>query len=82
MELPEEKALLAAYKEVAAKVAPSASVPDFLAACEVLVEPIDGYFEKVGGKGAADWVWWWLLPHCVDAAPVALLCRALVPTAV
>jgi glycyl-tRNA synthetase beta subunit len=47
MELQEERDLLAAYMSVSEQVSAGASVPTFLAACEALVAPIDGYFEKV-----------------------------------
>ena len=46
-ELPEEAALLAAYRGVAARVAPGMAVGDFLAAAEGLVSPLDAYFDKV-----------------------------------
>lgn len=46
-ELAEEKALYEAYKQVSAHMTPDTSIPDFLAACQQLLQPIDGFFEKV-----------------------------------
>ena len=46
-EVAEEGALHAAYCAVAAAVTPDMGVCEFLAAAEVLIAPLDGYFEKV-----------------------------------
>lgn len=48
-ELPEEAALWEAYSSVAVRVTPGMALPAFLEACQALLAPIDGFFEKVSG---------------------------------
>lgn len=46
-EQEEERALWAAYQAATAQVTPDMPVPDFLAAAEPLIAPLDAYFDKV-----------------------------------